>query len=243
MARRRRATGAAVKLRVIVVDDEPLARARLAAMADRVELVEVVGEAGNAIEAAELIARHDPDVALLDVRMPGKTGVELARELGERPVVVFTTAFGEHAVEAFDAAAIDYLMKPVEQAKLARALDRARSRIAGTTSDREPRITVRDSSGVRVFAASAITRFHAEDKYTAFVADGTEQLTEETLDALETRLAAWGFMRVHRAELVQLARIRALHVGDGAAEIELDDGQRAKVSRRSLAVVRRRLES
>jgi DNA-binding LytR/AlgR family response regulator len=229
-----------MKLRVLVVDDEPLARVRLAAMVDRTELAETVGEAGNAFEAADQIARHDPDVVLLDVRMPGKTGVELARELGARPVVVFTTAFGEHAVDAFDAAAIDYLMKPIEQTKLARALDRARDRLAGA-DDREPRITVRDATGVRVFVASQITRFHAEDKYTAFVVDGVEQLTEETLDALESRLVAWGFIRVHRAELVQLARIRALHVAGAGGEVELDDGQRAKVSRRALPDVRRQL--
>lgn len=229
-----------MKLRVLVVDDEPLARSRLAAMVDRTDIAHTVAEAGNAFEATDQIARHDPDVVLLDVRMPGKTGVELARELGARPVVVFTTAFGEHAVEAFDAAAIDYLMKPIEQAKLARALDRARGRLAGG-DDREPRITVRDGNGVRVFVASQVARFHAEDKYTLFLVDGVEQLIEEPLDTLEARLVAWGFLRVHRGELVQLARIVALHVDGGTGEVELDDGQRAKVSRRALPDVRRHL--
>jgi len=231
-----------VKLRVLVVDDEPLARSRLVAMVDRTEIAHSVGEAGNAFEAADQIARHDPDVVLLDVRMPGKTGVELARELGARPIVVFTTAFGEHAVEAFDAAAVDYLVKPIELAKLARALDRARDRLGGA-DHREPRITVRDSGGgvVRVFVASQVARFHADDKYTAFVVDGAEHLTEETLDAFEGRLAAWGFVRVHRGELVQLARVRALHATATGAEVELDDGQRAKVSRRALPDLRRRL--
>ena len=231
-----------MKLRVLVVDDEPLARSRLVAMVDRTEIAHAVGEAGNAFEAADQIARHDPDVVLLDVRMPGKTGVELARELGARPIVVFTTAFGEHAVDAFDAAAVDYLVKPIELAKLARALDRARDRLGGA-DHREPRITVRDSGGgVRVFVASQIVRFHADDKYTVFLVDGVEHLTEETLDAFESRLAAWGFVRVHRGELVQLARVRALHVTGAGAEVELDDGQRAKVSRRALPDVRRRLQ-
>lgn len=224
-----------MKLRLIVVDDEPLARQRLASMIDRADLGIVVGFAGNATEAAALVAREDPDVVLLDVQMPGKSGVDFARELGARPVIVFTTAHGEHAVDAFDAAAIDYLVKPVGQDKLARALDRARGRLALTHADHEPRITVRGTSAMRVFPASSIAWFRAEDKYTLFVVDGEEHLTDETLDALEAKLAAWGFLRVHRSELVQVAKIRALH----QSELELEDGQRIKVSRRSLAAVKR----
>jgi DNA-binding LytR/AlgR family response regulator len=226
-----------MKLRVVVVDDEPLARKRLIAMVGRTELAEVVGEAETAERARVTIAAVDPDVVLLDVRMPGETGVELARRLGARPIVVFTTAHGEHAVEAFDAAAADYLLKPVAPDKLARALDRAAARLAGTRDDREPRITARTGDVVRVFAASAIPRFRAEAKYTVFEIDGVENLIEESLGELEARLEAWGFVRVHRAELVQLARIRALR----GHELELDDGQRAKVSRRLLPVVKKRL--
>jgi DNA-binding LytR/AlgR family response regulator len=232
------------RLRVVVVDDEPLARRRLAAMVDRTELAEVVGEAAGADDAAALIARVDPDVALVDIRMPpGPTGLELARRLGARPIVVFTTAHGEHAVDAFDAAAADYLMKPVEAAKLVRALDRAAARIAAAppAPANEPRITARAGDVVRVFPARAIARFHAGDKYTVFVVDGVEHLIEESLGALEDRLAAWGFVRVHRAELVQLACVRALHAGDAGAELELVDGARVPVSRRLLASVRRRL--
>jgi DNA-binding LytR/AlgR family response regulator len=150
---------------------------------------------------------------------------------------VFTTAYGEHAVEAFDAAAADYLVKPVSADKLVRALDRAAARLAGTRSDREPRITARAGETVRVFPASAIARFRAEDKYTVFVIDGREHLIEESLGDLELRLGPWGFVRVHRAELVQSARICALH----GSEIELDDGQRVRVSRRMLPMVRKRL--
>jgi DNA-binding LytR/AlgR family response regulator len=226
-----------MKLRVVVVDDEPLARKRLIAMVGRTEIACVVGEADNADRAAATIALVDPDVVLLDVRMPGETGVELARRLGERPVVVFTTAYGEHAVDAFDAAAADYLMKPIAPDKLARALDRAAARLAGTRSEREPRITARAGEVVRVFAASAISRFRAEAKYTVFDIDGVENLIEESLGELEVRLEPWGFVRVHRAELVQVARIRALR----GNELELDDGQRARVSRRMLPTVKKRL--
>jgi DNA-binding LytR/AlgR family response regulator len=250
-----------VTLRVVIVDDEPLARRRLAAMVGRSAIAEVVGQAENADHALALIARLDPDVALVDVRMPpGPSGLELARRLGARPIVVFTTAHGEHAVDAFDAAAADYLLKPVAEDKLARALDRAAVRLGRTAAphghpyggsavagriavagaaEHEPRITARAGAVVRVFPARAIARFRAADKYTVFVADGVEHLTEESLGALELRLAAWGFVRVHRAELVQVAHVRALHATDAGAELELDGGDRVPVSRRLLPAVRR----
>jgi DNA-binding LytR/AlgR family response regulator len=226
-----------MKLRVVIVDDEPLARRRLATLVGRTELAEVVGQAGDPIEAAALIERLDPDVALLDVRMPGGTGVELARRFGARPIVVFTTAYGEHAVEAFDAAAADYLLKPIDPDKLARALDRVASRLAATGPSHEPRITARSGEVVRVFPAREIARFTARDKYTSFVVGGVEHLLEEALASLEERLAPWGFVRVHRAELVQAARVRAVR----ARELELDTGEAVPVSRRMLAAVRRRL--
>ena len=226
-----------MKLRVVIVDDEPLARQRLALMLARSELAEVVGEADNAARAAAAIAALDPDVVLLDVRMPGETGVELARRLGARPVVVFTTAHGEHAVDAFDTAAADYLMKPVGADKLARALDRAAARLAKSGGEAEPRITARAGDTVRVFAASQIARFRADTKYTVFAIDGVEHLLDESLDTLEAQLAAWGFVRVHRGELVQVSQIRTLR----GSELELADGQRVRVSRRMLAQVKKRL--
>jgi len=225
-----------VKLRVLIVDDEPLARQRLALMLARSELGEVIGEADNAARAAAAITALDPDVVLLDVRMPGESGVELARRLGARPVVVFTTAHGEHAVDAFDTAAADYLMKPVAADKLARALDRAAARLA-KLDEAEPRITARAGDTVRVFAASQIARFRADAKYTVFAIAGVEHLLDESLDKLEAQLAAWGFLRVHRGELIQISQVRALR----GAELELADGQRVRVSRRMLAAVKKRL--
>jgi DNA-binding LytR/AlgR family response regulator len=245
-----------VTLRVVVVDDEPPARRRLITMVGKTLLAEVVGQAASADEALALIARLDPDVALVDVRMPpGMTGIELAKRLGARPIVVFTTAYGEHAVEAFDAAAADYLMKPVELPKLIRALDRAAARIAaaglGGDADpgsmtrgvpaNEPRITARTGDVVVVFPAREIARFSADAKYTVFVVDGVEHLIEESLGDLEVRLAPWGFVRVHRAELVQIDRVRALHAQGDGAELELVGGDRVPVSRRLLPELRRRL--
>ncbi|MFN0252296.1 MAG: LytR/AlgR family response regulator transcription factor [Kofleriaceae bacterium] len=223
-----------MKLRVLIVDDEHLARRRLSSLIARTEQAEVVGEAGDSIEAVALIQSQDPDVALLDVCMPGMSGVELARGLGVRPVVVFTTAYGEHAVDAFDSAAVDYLLKPIDPDKLARALDRAASRLRSAGPVNEPRITARSGDVVRVFAAREIARFSARDKYTTFMIANVEHLLEEALASLESRLAAWGFVRVHRAELVQIARVRAVHSRD----LELDTGERVPISRRLLASVK-----
>ena len=230
--------------RVLIVDDEPPARRRLARLLASAG-ADVIGEAGDIDDALAMIEQRDPDIVFLDVRMPGGDGTELAYRLGPRPVVVFTTAHAEFAVDAFDAGATDYLLKPVALDKLVRALDRAGDRlrlpVPGGAAE-PPRITARLGDVIRLFPATAVARFRAEHKYTVFTVDGEEHLSDEPLGALDARLASWGFLRVHRAELIQLGRVRAVHAAGDGAEVELDDGQRARVSRRLLPELRRRLE-
>jgi DNA-binding LytR/AlgR family response regulator len=231
-----------VTLRVLIVDDEALARRRLVQLLARTGGAVVVGEAADAEDAELLIRSLDPDLVLLDVRMPGRDGLSLARDLAGRPAVVFTTAHAEFALGAFDAAAVDYLMKPIEAGKLARALERVAARIASAGARPEPpRIAVRSGSVVGLVPALEVARFRSVDKYTAFVAGGVEHLVEQPLAELERQLAPWGFVRVHRSELVQLARVRRLHLDGATGEIELDDGQRVRISKRLLPSVRRRL--
>ena len=122
-----------VGLRAFLVDDEPLARTRLARLLGATGRVEIVGQAGDAAEALAALARVTADVVFLDIHMPGMSGLELARRLPEGPVVVFTTAYDQHALEAFEASAVDYLLKPVERARLGRALDRV-ERLRGDPS-------------------------------------------------------------------------------------------------------------
>src|SRR5215468_6625360 len=182
-----------MKLRVVIVDDEHLARRRLEALLARSAVAELVGTACGAEDALALVARVDPDVALVDVRMPpGDSGLALARRFCDRPAVVFTTAHPEHAVEAFDAAAADYLVKPIELARLERALRRAAERLAAADDPSAPRVVARARGNVHVFPARAIARFRAEDKYTVFAVDGVEYLSDESLAALEHRLAGLG---------------------------------------------------
>jgi DNA-binding LytR/AlgR family response regulator len=164
--------------------------------------------------------------------MPGVDGLALARQLGARPAVIFTTADAGQALAAFDVAAVDYLLKPVVRERLERALARVSS-----SAPAPPRVSARDGQTLHVVDARRVTRFHALDKYTAFLVDGRELLGEESLGSLEARLAPHGFLRVHRGELVRLDAVVAL---DGET-VRLMDGQEARVSRRSLPELRKRL--
>lgn len=234
-------------MRVLVVDDEAPARRRLVRMLGRMPGVEVVGEAADGEQALARIREHAPDLLLLDIDMPEMDGLELA-ELPGLPPVVFTTAHAEHALRAFEVAAIDYLLKPISRQRLAEALERARERQpasasapAPTTTDGPPRVVARCGATTHVVDATSITRFHAEDKVTVFTHEGRELLLDDSLAALEQRLADHGFFRAHRAELIRLDAVRALHAEDGSTTAELSDGSRAAVSRRVAAELKRRL--
>ena len=243
-------------MRAVVVDDEPIARRRLIRMLEAVGEVEIVGEADNGLEARETIDRLRPDVVFLDIRMPGLDGLSLAIQAsGSLPPVVFTTAYDEYAVQAFEAEAVDYLLKPIEPDRLQRALDRVRRRTeTAPPGDRLetvlqqlverppiPRVSARLGSTVRLFDARSIGRFSARRKYVAFTHQGEVFLTEESIQALEDRLSRWGFVRVHRSELVNLRHVVALHVTGSAATLELTGGPRVPVSRRRRAILRRAL--
>jgi len=236
-------------VRVLVVDDEEPARRRLVRMLERLGEIEVVGEAADGEQAVALIRERAPELLLLDIDMPEMDGLELA-ELPGVPLVIFTTAHAEHAVRAFEVAAVDYLLKPIARERLAEAIERARARarsqvgranVAPPTIDSPPRITARSGSTVHVIDASEITRFHATDKVTIFIHEGRELVLDDSLSALEERLRPHGFFRTHRSELVSLAAVKALHSEGGSTHVELRDGSRAAVGRRVVAELKRRL--
>ena len=244
-------------MRVLVVDDEPPARRRLVRMLAEIDGVEVAGEAGDGLEALETIDRDRPDVVLLDIRMPGLDGLSLAASGRDLPPIIFTTAYDEHAVEAFEVEAVDYLLKPVKAERLERALARVRqqggavdgarieallSKIARQTAAVEtPRISARSSGTTRLFEPHEIVRFRASEKYVVFQKDGREYVLDDTLNALEERLAEYGFFRCHRSELVNLRHVRAVRTEGGITRVGLSDGQAADVARRELPELKRRL--
>jgi DNA-binding LytR/AlgR family response regulator len=241
-------------LRALVVDDEPVARRRLVRMLLRMGDVEPVGEAGDGAVALERIRALAPDVVLLDIRMPGIDGMTLATRDEPLPPIVFTTAYEEHAVQAFEAAAVDYLLKPVSEERLREALERVRSRLRSDDSRRlapllqdllsearPPRIAARRGTMTRLFDAREIARFRARDKYTSFLHSGEGFLIDDSLASLEQRLAPWGFLLVHRAELINLACVKALRDTGRGWVAELSDGQTVAVSRRRIHTLEERL--
>jgi two-component system response regulator AlgR len=202
-----------MSLRVLIVDDEPPARERLRSMLTEAGDFEVAGEAGNGLEALQLVDRLMPDILLLDVRMPGIDGLEVARQLAaqpEPPAVIFTTAFDEYAMQAFESEAIAYLLKPIRAEKLRVALAKAgrltRPQLQQVASAaREParrsHIGVRGRDGLRLIPIDEIFCFHADQKYTTVKHVKGDDLIEDSLKTLEEEFAQ-DFVRIHRNALV-----------------------------------------
>src|SRR5215469_16921686 len=200
----------ALRLKVLIVDDEPPARERLRGLLAEIGDVEVIGEAANGAEA--LSHTHDlaPDVVLLDVRMPGMSGLEAARHLNvleEPPAVIFTTAYDQYAVEAFEAHAVGYLLKPVRKEQLAASLTRAGrltraqlQRLAGAEG-RRSHIAARRRDGLTLIPIEEVQYFLADQKYTTVRHVNGEDLIEDSLRLLEREFGP-AFARIHRNALV-----------------------------------------
>jgi len=238
-------------MRALLVDDEAPARRRLGRMLGELGC-EVIAEAGDAEAGLTQARLHAPDVMFLDVRMPGMDGITLAQRHVDLPPVVFCTAHDEHAVQAFEVNAVDYLLKPVRKERLAAALEKVRKAASASQAQvrkaleavapaNATRVVASTRGAVHFFDALTLTRFWSSDKYTVFRADGEEHLIEESLNELEARLAAHGFLRVHRSELVRLSAVRSFGATDGVHEVTLSDGQRARISRRSVAAIKEAL--
>ena len=221
-----------MSLKAVVVDDEQLARDELCYMLEQIGSIEVVGQAGNGVEAVGIVERLTPDVLFLDVQMPGLNGFEVAHRLiqnGVSPNIVFVTAFDRHAIEAFEVNAVDYLLKPVEAARLEKAVERARQRIApareGPLNDQIEKIVQlmaeRQQKRERV-AVKVGERFllvQAEEIIYASLTDDsinivTSQLAGtsnfRTLDELQARLDPGVFWRVHRSHLVNINKVKEI---------------------------------
>lgn len=237
-------------LRVLVVDDEPPARARLRQLLAEIPDAECVGEGATGEEALSLTAAAAPDVVLLDIRMPGMGGLEAARRIAtlpEPPAVIFTTAYEQHALEAFDAEASGYLLKPVRRDRLEAALERARRPRKAVLRDApgEPRrahVSARVRDQLRLIPVADVLCFIAEQKYTTVRHLGGEDLIEDSLRSLEEEFGTQ-FVRIHRNALVALAQVESLERdADGHTWVRLrHGGGRLQVSRRLAAEVQRRL--
>ena len=236
-------------LSVVIADDEPLARQRLRRLLASHDDVRVVGEAGTGREAVDAIHALQPDVAFLDIRMPEGGGFEVVRSLGPdtAPVVVFATAYGEHAAEAFEVRAFDYLLKPFSRARLDEVVGRIRSHVAPEDepsprprrSERPPptprplvRLGVRMGSRIRLVDVGDVDAFESELNYVRVHVGSDVYLTRATLSALEDKLDPAQFVRVHRSLIVNASQVVEVEpLSSGVYELRVRRGQRWRSGR------------
>lgn len=242
-----------MKLRALIVDDEPPARERLRSLLAEIEDIEIAGEGMNGEQCLELTAQLEPDVVLLDVRMPGLDGIAAARQLAsliEPPAVIFTTAYDEYALNAFDAQAVAYLLKPIRKEKLEAALAQARrltrpqlQRLAESTqaAERRSHIAARHRDQLRLIPFEEIAYFFAEQKYTTVFHQKGEDLIEDSLRSLEEEFGSL-FVRIHRNALVSVRYLETIERNpDGQYFVRLRGrSEPLQVSRRMASELRER---
>ena len=246
-------------MKVLIVDDEKPARDRLRQLLDDFDEYEVVGEAGNGEEAVRLGAETKPDIVLLDIRMPGLDGIEAAHYLNQfdsPPAIVFATAYDEYAIDAFDARAIGYVLKPVRRERLAKALEQAARLAAGTLAEvagdpripsRRKHVCSRSHGEIKLIPVDEVNYFQADQKYVRVHHAGGRDLIDDSLKSLEREFAD-DFVRIHRGAVVAVNKIERLAKSeDGKHHVVLRGGSQEQqnqliISRRHLAEVRRRIK-
>ena len=239
-------TEAPSPLRVAIVDDELLARQVLREYLSATPHVEVVAECANGFEAVKAVAELHPDLLLLDVHMPKLDGFEVLELVGKDVAVVFTTAYDEYALRAFEVHAVDYLLKPFSQERLAEALARARARLgrgergpgsevaaaARPPSGATTRVLVRDGSRVHVIPVEKIEYVQAQDDYVCFRSEGKDYLKDQTLGQVEASLDPAKFVRIHRSFIISLNRLARVELDERENRVAvLTSGHRLPVSR------------
>ncbi|HEX4347797.1 MAG TPA: LytTR family DNA-binding domain-containing protein [Vicinamibacterales bacterium] len=235
-------------LRVAIVDDEELARRVVREYLSSMQGVEIVAECANGFDAVKAVAETRPDLLLLDVQMPKLDGFEVLELVGKDVAVIFTTAYDEYALRAFEVHAVDYLVKPFSQERLADAVARARERIgkgrhempaaneliAATRSDRGSavRVLVRDGARVHIIPIGKVDYVQAQDDYVCFHSEGKEYLKDQTLADVEASLDPAKFVRIHRSFLLSLDRLARVELDERENRVAvLTTGQKLPVSR------------
>jgi two-component system LytT family response regulator len=242
-----------MKVTTLIVDDEPVARAGLRAMLGAFDWVSVVGEAADGASAVEAIDLLRPELVFLDVQMPGLLGTEVVRRIQHQPFIIFTTAYSQHAVTAFEVSAVDYLLKPFGAVRLASALERVRSavsepapagvleRLTGAlASGPITRLFVRTGGALIPLAVANVSRFDAEGDHVFAYVGGMRHVLSLPLSRLEERLDPTRFVRVHRAHIVNLDHVRSFRPdARGNLRAALTDGALVPVSRSRAQALRR----
>lgn len=245
-------------VRAVVCEDEPLARRAMEEYLADVAWIDLVAMAHDGSASLRLIHKHEPDLVFLDVRMPGLSGLEVLDALEHRPAVVFTTAFDEYAIQAFEHGAVDYLVKPFGRDRLVQTLDRVRVRLVGEARARRTaptdaaqgagapyleRIFARDRSSIVPVPVAEIRRLEAVGGGVEIHAGDRTLSLDSTLGEVESRLDPTDFLRVHRAHVVNLSHVKSIRRYDGRRlRISLDDGTEIVASRSGSRALREMIE-
>ncbi|MHA7129458.1 LytR/AlgR family response regulator transcription factor [Algoriphagus namhaensis] len=236
-------------MRAIVIDDERLARKELITLLNQLEAVEIVGEAVNAEDAKEKINELNPDVIFLDIQMPEKTGFELLEELDAVPHVIFTTAYDEYALKAFQVNALDYLLKPIEPKRLEEAINKLSKKIdAGKNEEQiahstnqkkltlDDQVFVKDGDRCWFVALSNVRLFESDGNYIKVYFDNVKPMIHKSLNALDERLDEKSFFRASRKHIINLGWVEGIEPWfNGGLVVTLRGGDRIEVSRRQAA--------
>jgi two-component system LytT family response regulator len=220
---------------VLVVDDEPLARTNLTVLLRKDPEIELIDECGSGPDAAKAIRGRAPHIVFLDVQMPECDGFDVLEMLGGElpPAIIFVTAYDQYALRAFEAGALDYLLKPFDTARFELALKRAKEKVAVNAPQKLDRITVKSAGEILFLKLDDIDWIEAADYYACLHVSGKSHLLRRSLSDLEQELSPTAFCRIHRSTIVNLDRIRGLKLNaDGDYDVLLDRGIKLRLSRR-----------
>ncbi|WP_114939867.1 LytR/AlgR family response regulator transcription factor [Mucilaginibacter endophyticus] len=224
------------KIRVLITDDERAARNEVRRLLAGYPDFEIIGEAINADDALKMIAHQNPDLLFLDIQMPEKSGFDLLESMEQVPAVIFTTAYDQYAVKAFEVSALDYLVKPIREERFEKAITQARQRLG--KADSAGQIFVKDRQQYHFIQWSSVHLIESMDNYARIFFDDKNVFLKSSLNQLEAKLSDGIFFRINRAQIINRQFIQAMATTDGRLKITLNTGTQLEVSERQSAKFR-----
>ena len=239
------------KITCVIIDDENLARNLIKAFLEKIDEVEVIAEASNGFDAVKLIDEKKPDLIFLDIQMPKLNGFEVLELIHHKPKVIFTTAYDQYALKAFEENAIDYLLKPFSFDRIRESVSRIIDDADTSKNDKSEvinneikRIVVKEGTTIKVINFPEIKCIHSSDDYVIIKTSKGEFLKNQTMNHYENNLPKNIFIRVHRSSIININFIKSLiHIAKENYEIELNDGERVKVSKSNIRKIKELINS